>query len=145
LTSAAAADYLTGPANLAARAPVGLDLVAAAVLPTVGLTALVALRTTRVRAGSALLVVGANGGVGSATVQLARATGATVATISSPTRTLTSAPNSARATPTPRHTTPSRCCRRAGDSRAVQCGFAWCPHTKSWMLRDRIILRGRAR
>lgn len=87
LNSAAAAEYVSVPARLAARAPAGLDPVAAAALPTVGLTALLALRITQVRRGSAVLVVGASGGVGSSVVQLAVAAGAEVTAVSSPANT----------------------------------------------------------
>lgn len=87
LGAAAAAEYLRVPARLVAATPAGLTPPDAAALPTVGLTALMALRAARVRSGSAVLVVGASGGVGSATVQLARAAGAEVTTVSSPVNT----------------------------------------------------------
>jgi NADPH:quinone reductase-like Zn-dependent oxidoreductase len=55
-------------------APSGTDLVAAAALPSVGVTALRALRDTlHLRSGQRLLVVGASGGVGSTAIQLAHA------------------------------------------------------------------------
>ncbi|MGP4112065.1 NAD(P)-dependent alcohol dehydrogenase [Streptomyces sp. 4N509B] len=87
LGSAAAAEYVSVPARLVAAAPDGLGPREAAALPTVGLSALMALRMARVRDGSTVLVVGASGGVGSAAVQLARAAGAEVATVSSPANT----------------------------------------------------------
>lgn len=83
LNRAAAAEYLRVKESLTAPAPEDTDLVAAAGLPLVALTALTALRTVQVTAGGRLLVVGASGGVGSATVQLARARGAHVAAVSS--------------------------------------------------------------
>ncbi|UUU19313.1 NAD(P)-dependent alcohol dehydrogenase [Streptomyces sp. DSM 40750] len=59
-----------------------MDRVAAAALPSVGVTALRALRDTlRLRSGQRLLVVGASGGVGSTAIQLAHAWGAHVTTI----------------------------------------------------------------
>nr|WP_241755592.1 NAD(P)-dependent alcohol dehydrogenase [Actinomadura sp. RB99] len=83
LNSATAAEYICLDESLTAPAPVGHDLVTAAALPTVGLTALLALRTVGLHPEHSLLVVGASGGVGSATVQLAAAKGARVTTISS--------------------------------------------------------------
>lgn len=78
LGSATAAEYVQVKESLTAEAPAGYDLVAAAALPTVGLTAITALRTVRVRAGCRLLIIGASGGIGSVAVQLARAAGARV-------------------------------------------------------------------
>ncbi|HEU4946478.1 MAG TPA: NAD(P)-dependent alcohol dehydrogenase [Kribbella sp.] len=83
LNSAAAAEYIRVKESATAAAPPGLGAVAAATLPTVGLTALTALRAVRVPTGGKLLVVGASGGIGSVTVQLARAAGTRVATVSS--------------------------------------------------------------
>lgn len=83
LNSATAAEYVAIRESLTASAPARLDPVSAAALPTVGLTALLALRTVRIAAGARLLVVGASGGIGSVVVQLARAASARVATVSS--------------------------------------------------------------
>jgi NADPH:quinone reductase-like Zn-dependent oxidoreductase len=56
----------------------------AAAVPMAGTTALQALRTGRVAAGSRLLVLGAGGGVGSLTVQLALRAGAEVTAATTP-------------------------------------------------------------
>ncbi|MFC7330925.1 NAD(P)-dependent alcohol dehydrogenase [Marinactinospora rubrisoli] len=78
----AAADYLVVGREQVAAAPAGLDAVSAAALPTVGTTALQALRDhLRLRPGHRLLVVGAAGGVGGVTVQLGRAMGAHVTAV----------------------------------------------------------------
>ncbi|MEU6788909.1 NADP-dependent oxidoreductase [Nonomuraea angiospora] len=77
----AAADYLIATRDQVAAAPASIALVEAAALPTVGLTALQALRTLRLHDGDRLLVVGASGGVGSAAVQLGRAMGAAVTAV----------------------------------------------------------------
>ncbi|WP_259407910.1 NAD(P)-dependent alcohol dehydrogenase [Streptomyces akebiae] len=78
----AAGEYLLAKPQSISTAPSGTDLVAAAALPSVGVTALRALRDSlRLRPGQRLLVVGASGGVGSTAVQLAHAWGAHVTTI----------------------------------------------------------------
>ncbi|WP_326574580.1 NAD(P)-dependent alcohol dehydrogenase [Streptomyces sp. NBC_00481] len=78
----AAGAYILAKAQAISAAPSGTDLVAAAALPSVGVTALRALRDTlRLRSGQRLLVVGASGGVGSTAIQLAHARGAHVTTI----------------------------------------------------------------
>ncbi|WP_416966920.1 NAD(P)-dependent alcohol dehydrogenase [Streptomyces sp. 4F14] len=78
----AAGEYVLAKPRAISAAPSGTDLVAAAALPAVGITALRALRDTlRLRSGQRLLVVGASGGVGSTAVQLAHAWGAHVTTI----------------------------------------------------------------
>jgi len=63
--------------NLACK-PDGLSFEQAAALPVVGLTALQALNRAQIEAGGRVFVNGALGGVGQATVQLARARGAFV-------------------------------------------------------------------
>ncbi|WP_053205223.1 NAD(P)-dependent alcohol dehydrogenase [Jiangella muralis] len=79
------AEYAVMRADRCAPAPAAVDLVAAAALPTVGLTALQVLRDSlRVRPGDRVLVVGASGGVGTAAVQLAVAMGATVTAVAGP-------------------------------------------------------------
>ncbi|MET9557173.1 NADP-dependent oxidoreductase [Streptomyces sp. NPDC006645] len=83
LNAATAAEYITVKESQFALAPTTIDLVTAAALPTVGSTALTALRAVRLAAGERLLVVGASGGIGSSIVQIAAAKGAVVATVSS--------------------------------------------------------------
>ncbi|AYD89201.1 NAD(P)-dependent alcohol dehydrogenase [Actinomyces sp. 2119] len=76
--AAAAAQYVATGADQVARAPRTIPPGEAAALPLVGLTALQALRALRVGSGKQVLVVGGNGGVGSATIQVARLLGAEV-------------------------------------------------------------------
>lgn len=85
LRSAMAAEYVCVSETLTAPAPDRLDLVTAAGLPTVALTALLGLRRAELTAGQNLLIVGAAGGVGSAALQLAGALaqGARVAAVCS--------------------------------------------------------------
>jgi len=61
-----------------ARKPAGVELAAAGAAPLAGITAMSALDALGVSEGDAVLVVGANGGVGSFAVQLASNAGATV-------------------------------------------------------------------
>jgi NADPH:quinone reductase-like Zn-dependent oxidoreductase len=80
----AAAEYLTAKPTAVSPAPTTVDLVQAAALPSVGVTALRGLRdVVRLAAGDELLVVGASGGVGSTAIQLANAMGAKVAAVAS--------------------------------------------------------------
>ena len=79
----AAAEYVAVPLKWLAPMPDGLAHVEAAALPLVGLTALQALRKAALREGERILIKGASGGVGSAAVQLAKATGAHVTAIAS--------------------------------------------------------------
>lgn len=65
----AAAEYVTAKAGTVSMAPGCVDLVHAAALPSVGVTALRALRdVVRLAPGEELLVVGASGGVGSTAI-----------------------------------------------------------------------------
>jgi NADPH:quinone reductase len=64
--------------NFVARKPAGVNLAAAGAAPLSGITALSALDALGVSEGDTVLVVGANGGVGSFAVQLAANAGATV-------------------------------------------------------------------
>lgn len=67
-----------------ARVPEGVDPAHAASLALVGLTALQAFRdVARMKAGAQVLINGASGGVGTASVQIARLLGAEVTTVSS--------------------------------------------------------------
>jgi NADPH:quinone reductase-like Zn-dependent oxidoreductase len=80
----AAADFLVAKRDRIAAAPTTVDLVATAALPTVGLTALQALRDAlHLQPGQRLLVIGASGGVGSTAVQLGKAMGAHVTAVAS--------------------------------------------------------------
>jgi NADPH:quinone reductase-like Zn-dependent oxidoreductase len=74
--TAAAAEYVTVPADRISPAPAGVSAVQAASLVVAGSTALIALRdSVRLADGERVLVRGAAGGVGTAAVQLARAMG----------------------------------------------------------------------
>ncbi|MFB9237587.1 zinc-binding dehydrogenase [Plantactinospora siamensis] len=64
-----------------AEIPPGMDVAELAVLPTVGVTALRALRSSGPLAGRRVLVTGASGGVGRLAVQLARREGAEVVAV----------------------------------------------------------------
>jgi NADPH:quinone reductase len=64
--------------NFVARKPAGVDLAAAGAAPLAAVTALTAVDALGVSEGDTVLVVGANGGVGSFAVQLAANAGATV-------------------------------------------------------------------
>jgi NADPH:quinone reductase-like Zn-dependent oxidoreductase len=70
------AEYAVVPANVLAVRPVELDVVHAAALPTVALTAWQAL--ANLRAGQRILIHAAAGGVGHLAVQIAKARGAYV-------------------------------------------------------------------
>jgi NADPH:quinone reductase-like Zn-dependent oxidoreductase len=72
------AEYVAVPESRLVPRPGGVDAGAAAALPVAGTTALAALDACKVRAGSKVLVVGAGGGVGTLTVQLAADRGAEV-------------------------------------------------------------------
>jgi NADPH:quinone reductase-like Zn-dependent oxidoreductase len=64
--------------NFVARKPAGVELAAAGAAPLAGITAMSALDALDLSEGDTVLVVGANGGVGSFAVQLAAHAGATV-------------------------------------------------------------------
>jgi NADPH2:quinone reductase len=73
------ADYAVMRADMAIRIPADVSTIAASALPVVYTTAMVALtESTVVRQGETVLVLAAAGGVGLATVQIARALGARV-------------------------------------------------------------------
>ncbi len=73
------AEYVTVPEDgFVARKPSGLDFTEAAALPLAGVTALVAVDAVDPHEDDTVLVVGADGGVGSYAVQLAAKRGATV-------------------------------------------------------------------
>ncbi|OXC74108.1 NAD(P)-dependent alcohol dehydrogenase [Caballeronia sordidicola] len=74
-----AAEFVCVRAEYLSKSPANLDLVHAAALPAVGVTAITALRDiARLKAGDKLLVRGASGGVGIVAVQLGRHIGAHV-------------------------------------------------------------------
>lgn len=78
------AEYVAIKASEVARMPSSLSFEEAAALPLVSLTALQALRdVAKVRAGDAVCIHGASGGVGTAAIQIAAALGAMVTTTSS--------------------------------------------------------------
>jgi NADPH:quinone reductase-like Zn-dependent oxidoreductase len=78
------AEYVVAPAGKLAPKPSNLSFDEAATAPVSGLTALQAVRDHgRVRAGDAVLVIGASGGVGSFAVQIAKALGAEVTGVGS--------------------------------------------------------------
>jgi NADPH:quinone reductase-like Zn-dependent oxidoreductase len=75
----AAAEYVVAPAGILAPAPTGIDLVDAAALPTVDLTAWQALFDhAKLTGGQRVLINGAGGAVGGYAVQLAKSAGAHV-------------------------------------------------------------------
>lgn len=74
-----AAEYVALPARYVTPIPAGVDVVQAAATPLVFLTAWGMLRTrAEIRPGETVLVMGAASGVGSAAVQIAKASGCTV-------------------------------------------------------------------
>ncbi|OMH33261.1 NADP-dependent oxidoreductase [Tersicoccus sp. Bi-70] len=75
----ASAEYVVAPADVLTAAPAGVDLVDAAALPSVALTAQQALfELGDLRAGQRVLITGAGGAVGAYAVQLAHGAGAHV-------------------------------------------------------------------
>ncbi|MEO3887053.1 zinc-binding dehydrogenase [Nonomuraea sp. B5E05] len=81
----AAAEYVTAPADLLARAPESIPLAHAATIPVAGLTAWQAVHEhARITGGQRVLINGAGGGVGMFAVQFARLAGAVVTATASP-------------------------------------------------------------
>lgn len=80
------AEYVVVPQDAAiSLAPANIPLTEAAAVPTAGMTALQMLDRSKLQKGQTLLIVGATGGVGSFTIQLAAARGIyVIATASSP-------------------------------------------------------------
>lgn len=77
------AEYMAVDIKSAGLAPANVDVVGAAALPTSPMTAMLATRNARVKAGDRVLVLGGSGGVGTSLVQLVRDAGASfVATTS---------------------------------------------------------------
>jgi len=84
-TDGGAAEYVVAPADAVTAAPRAVDLVDAAALPSVALTAWQALFDDGgLRAGQRVLIVGAGGAVGVHAVRLAHRTGAHVTATASP-------------------------------------------------------------
>jgi NADPH:quinone reductase-like Zn-dependent oxidoreductase len=82
--SVGAAEYVLAPAGGTALRPRTVSVVEAAALSGVGASALGILRdVVRLRAGERVLIRGANGGVGTAAVQVARALGGQVTALAS--------------------------------------------------------------
>jgi NADPH:quinone reductase-like Zn-dependent oxidoreductase len=79
------AELTTARAQDLVHKPAGIGWDEAAALPTSGLAALHGLRAAGLRAGQRLLLIGASGGVGTFQVQLAKAMGAHVTAVGSPT------------------------------------------------------------
>jgi NADPH:quinone reductase len=72
------AEVVAVPPSSLRRLPEGISFEEGAALANVGVTAYGALRTTELKAGETLVVLGATGGVGSAGVQIGKAIGARV-------------------------------------------------------------------
>src|SRR5215211_5597090 len=72
------AELIAVPESIATRKPEGVDTASAGAAPLAAITAMSALDALGLSEGDAILVVGANGGVGSFAVQLAANAGATV-------------------------------------------------------------------
>ena len=72
------AELIAVPESVATRKPDGVDTASAGAAPLAAITALAAMDALGVSEGDTVLVVGANGGVGSFAVQLAAEAGATV-------------------------------------------------------------------
>lgn len=80
------AQYAVAQEKKLALKPLNMSYAEAAAMPVSGLTALRALDAGHVESGQSVLVVGASGGVGNYTVQLAVAAGATVTGVASRTK-----------------------------------------------------------
>lgn len=78
------AEYTVAPASALARKPAGLSHAEAAAAPHVALTALAAIDAAEPHAGQIVVLVGAAGGVGSFTSQLASERGARVIAVTRP-------------------------------------------------------------
>lgn len=81
------AEYVAVPARMLALKPINLNFEQAATLPVSGVTALQGLRDVgQLQAGQRVLIKGASGGVGSFAVQIAKAFGAEVTAMCSPSK-----------------------------------------------------------
>src|SRR5215212_2728154 len=72
------AELIAVPEPIVARKPEGVDIASAGAAPLAAITAMSALDALGVSEGDTILVVGANGGVGSCAVQMAADAGATI-------------------------------------------------------------------
>lgn len=81
------AEYARVEASKLATKPANLSFEQAAAAPISGVTALQAIRKTKVEAGHKVLIIGASGGVGSFAVQVAKASGAEVTGVCSTAKT----------------------------------------------------------
>lgn len=77
------AEYAVAPVEALATLPDGMDFSTAAAIPQAGCLAIQALRARPLKAGEAVLVNGAGGGVGTFAVQLVKAAGARVTAVDS--------------------------------------------------------------
>src|SRR5688572_20662772 len=78
----ACAEYVCGPARLFVPKPTNLTMEQAAAVPAAGITAIMAIRDHgKVQPGTSVLIHGAGGGVGTFTVQVAKALGAMVTAV----------------------------------------------------------------
>lgn len=84
-STGALAEYVSATEDALVSKPANLSFAEASTIAMSGLTALQALRKGRVTAGDDVLVIGASGGVGSSTIQLAKAMGANVTGVCSTT------------------------------------------------------------
>ena len=81
------AEYVAAPEGLLAHKPASLSFVEAAAVPMAAVTALQALRDAgRLQSGQRVLIHGASGGVGTFAVQIAKALGAVVTAVTSPSK-----------------------------------------------------------
>jgi len=80
------AEYVCAPESILALKPANLSFAEAAAAPMASVTALQGLRTGNIQAGQKVLVYGASGGVGSFAVQIAKALGAEVTAVCSPSK-----------------------------------------------------------
>jgi NADPH:quinone reductase-like Zn-dependent oxidoreductase len=78
------AEYVTASAGSIAKRPEWIEAVEAAALPLAGVSALQAVEAVDPKAGQAVLVVGAAGGIGSFAVQILKANGAHVIAVAGP-------------------------------------------------------------
>ncbi len=77
------AQYVVASPDRLARIPAGVDVLQAGAAPVAGVTALLAMELAGVKAGDAVLINGASGGVGHYAVQIARHLGAEVTAVCS--------------------------------------------------------------